>query len=61
GIAARQVERMHALVIGNTWAWPTTDPGKVRFSKILGSGFGRFMIRTFNVRGGPRFSDHRLR
>ena len=40
-VATRQPERFAAFVIGNTWAWPKSDPGTQVFSRVLGRGRGR--------------------
>lgn len=48
--AARDPGRYHALVIGNTWAWPVDDdPHFARFSSLMGGPIGRFAIRNFNA------------
>lgn len=48
--AQREPERFRALIIGNTWAWPVDgDRHFKRFSKLMGGGFGRFLIRNFNA------------
>ncbi|MBK8998594.1 MAG: alpha/beta fold hydrolase [Myxococcales bacterium] len=50
GIAGRHSERVRALVILNTWAWPVADdPHFVRFSGLMGGAIGGFAIRTFNA------------
>jgi haloalkane dehalogenase len=50
GLAGRQPERVRALIIGNTWAWPVNDdPHFVRFSKAMGGALGGFAIRNFNA------------
>lgn len=48
GLAGRRPELMRALVLGNTWAWPTTTPSTVRFSQVMGSPVGRFAIEQLN-------------
>jgi haloalkane dehalogenase len=50
GLAGRHAERVRALVILNTWAWPVgNDPHFVRFSKLMGGAIGGFAIRNFNA------------
>lgn len=49
-VAARRPQRVPALVIGNTMAWPVNDdPHFVRFSKLMGGPVGGFAIRHFNA------------
>lgn len=49
-VAARHAERMRALVLGNTWAWPVNgDPHFERFSWLMGGPVGRLAIRHFNA------------
>jgi haloalkane dehalogenase len=47
--ATRHPERFTAFVIGNTWAWPKTDPGTQAFSRILGSRLAQHLIMQRNV------------
>jgi len=36
----------------NTWMWSVeNDPYYKKFSKMMGGGFGRFMIKNFNIFG----------
>jgi haloalkane dehalogenase len=50
GFAGRRPELVHSLILGNTWAWPVNDvKSMVRFSKIAGSSFARFLILRFNA------------
>jgi haloalkane dehalogenase len=35
-------------VIGNTWAWPKTDPGTQLFSRLLGGPVGSYLILKRN-------------
>ncbi len=50
GVAGRLPDRVRALVIGNTWAWPIDgDPHFERFSKMMGGPVGGFAIRHFNA------------
>jgi len=50
GFAGRHPDRIHALVICNTWAWPAQGTGRLeQFSKIVGSPIGRFLILNFNA------------
>ena len=48
-VAVRQPERFSAFVIGNTWAWPKSDPGTQVFSRVLGSAAGRRLIVNRNL------------
>jgi haloalkane dehalogenase len=47
-VAARQPQRFAAFVIGNTWAWPKSDPGTQMFSRLLGGPIGGYLIRQHN-------------
>jgi haloalkane dehalogenase len=49
GLAGRRPELVRALIIGNTWAWPTDAPSTVRFSKLMGSAVGQFAIERLNL------------
>ncbi|MCJ7795941.1 MAG: hypothetical protein MUQ56_04125 [Thermoleophilia bacterium] len=48
-MAERQPKRVHALVIGDTWAWPAGNRTMVLFSKILGGRLGRSLILRYNL------------
>ena len=49
-LAGRHADRIRALVIGNTWAWPVNgDPHFERFARLMGGGVGRFAIDRFNI------------
>ncbi len=49
-VAGRQPERVRAVVLGNTWAWPIDgDPHFERFSRMMGGPIGGFAIRHFNA------------
>lgn len=49
-VASRMPERVRALVIGNTMAWPVDDdPHFTRFSAMMGGPIGGFAIRHFNA------------
>ena len=50
-VATRQPDRFSAFVVGNTWAWPKSDPGTQVFSRLLGGPIGKRMIvgRNFFV------------
>jgi haloalkane dehalogenase len=48
-VATRHPERFAAFVIGNTWAWPKSDPGTQLFSRLLGGGIGRRLIQHRNL------------
>lgn len=50
GFAGRHPNRIRALLICNTWAWPAQGIKHIeRFSKIVGSPVGRFLILNFNA------------
>jgi hypothetical protein len=44
----RQPHRFARFVIGNTWAWPKSDPGTQLFSRLLGGPIGRYLILQRN-------------
>lgn len=46
--ATRHPDRFTAFVIGNTWAWPKSDPGTQLFSRLLGGPVGRRLILRRN-------------
>jgi haloalkane dehalogenase len=48
-VATRHPERFAAFVIGNTWAWPRSDPGTQLFSRLLGGPIGRRLIANRNL------------
>ena len=48
-VATRHAERFTAFVIGNTWAWPKSDPGTQLFSRLLGGPVGRRLIANRNI------------
>jgi haloalkane dehalogenase len=48
-VATRHPERFAAFVIGNTWAWPKSDPGTQLFSRLVGGGIGRRLIQNRNL------------
>jgi len=48
-VAVRQPDRFAAFVIGNTWAWPRSDPGTQVFSRALGGPVGRYLIGQHNL------------
>jgi haloalkane dehalogenase len=48
-VATRHPERFAAFVIGNTWAWPKSDPGTQLFSRLLGGPIGRRLIANRNL------------
>lgn len=48
-VATRHPERFAAFVIGNTWAWPKSDPGTQLFSRALGGPIGRRLILGRNL------------
>jgi haloalkane dehalogenase len=49
GVATKHPDRFAAFVIGNTWAWPKTDPGTQVFSRVLGGPLGAYLILRRNV------------
>jgi haloalkane dehalogenase len=50
GFAGRHPDRIRALVICNTWAWPAQGTKHLeQFSKIVGGPIGRFLILNFNA------------
>ena len=50
GFAGRHPDRIRALVICNTWAWPAQGAKRLEwFSKIVGGPIGRFLILNFNA------------
>jgi haloalkane dehalogenase len=48
-VAVRHPERFDAFVIGNTWAWPKSDPPTQLFSRFLGGPVGRRLIANRNM------------
>jgi len=46
--ATRHPDRFSAFVVGNTWAWPKSDPGTQLFSRMLGGPLGGFLILRRN-------------
>ena len=48
-VAVRHPERFSAFVIGNTWAWPKSDPATQLFSRMLGGPVGRRLIANRNL------------
>jgi len=47
-VATRHPDRFAGFVIGNTWAWPKSDPGTQLFSRILGGPIGGYLILQRN-------------
>jgi haloalkane dehalogenase len=47
-VATRHPDRFSAFVIGNTWAWPKSDPGTQAFSRLLGGRIGGWLILQRN-------------
>jgi haloalkane dehalogenase len=47
-VATRYPERFAAFVVGNTWAWPKSDPGTQVFSRLLGGPIGGYLILQRN-------------
>ncbi|MDQ4040325.1 MAG: alpha/beta fold hydrolase [Actinomycetota bacterium] len=48
-VATRHPDRFARFVIGNTWAWPKSDPGTQVFSRLLAGPIGGYMIRNRNA------------
>jgi haloalkane dehalogenase len=49
GLAGRRPELVRRVVLGNTWAWPTsTSEPRGLFSKIAGGPIGEFVQMNFN-------------
>ena len=49
GVAGRRPELVHAVVLGNTWAWPTTtSEARGKFSKIAGGPLGELVQMNFD-------------
>jgi haloalkane dehalogenase len=48
-VAVRLPERYDGFVIGNTWAWPKSDPPTQLFSRFLGGPAGRRLIANRNL------------
>jgi haloalkane dehalogenase len=48
-VATRHPERFRAFVLGNTWAWPKSDPGTQAFSRLVGGPVGRRLILNRNL------------
>ena len=48
-VATRYPDRFARFVIGNTWAWPKSDPGTQVFSRLLGGPIGRRLILNRNI------------
>src|SRR4051794_37821456 len=46
--ATRQPDRFSRFVVGNTWAWPKSDPGTQLFSRLLGGPIGGYLILRRN-------------
>jgi haloalkane dehalogenase len=46
--ATRNPDRFSGFVIGNTWAWPKSDPGTQMFSRFLGGPIGGHLILRRN-------------
>jgi haloalkane dehalogenase len=48
-VATREPQRFSAFVIGNTFAWPKSDPPTQAFSRLLGGPIGRRLILNRNL------------
>jgi haloalkane dehalogenase len=47
-LATRHPDRFAAFVIGDTWAWPKSDPGTQIFSRLIGGPIGGYLILRRN-------------
>lgn len=47
--AVRNRQRLRRLVVLNTWAWPFDDRVQRMGARLLGSSFGRWLYRRFNL------------
>ena len=47
-VATRHPDRFAGFVIGNTWAWPKSDPATQLFSRLIGGPIGRRLIANRN-------------
>jgi haloalkane dehalogenase len=47
--ATRRPDRFAGFVVGNTWAWPKSDPGTQAFSRLLGGPIGGYLILRRNA------------
>src|SRR2546421_1372380 len=48
-VATRHPDRFAGFVIGNTWAWPKSDPGTQFFSRLMGGPVGGYLILRRNA------------
>jgi haloalkane dehalogenase len=48
-VATRHPDRFARFVIGNTWAWPKSDPGTQAFSRFLGGPVGGWLLLRRNA------------
>ena len=49
-VALDEPDRVKALILGNTWAWPRLDAATQRFASALGEGrSGEFLVDRANV------------
>lgn len=48
-LAGRHPERFSAFVIGNTWAWPMSNPSSRFFSAIMGGLPGKYLVARRNI------------
>jgi haloalkane dehalogenase len=47
-VATRHPDRFSRFIIGNTWAWPKSDPATQVFSRVLGGPAGSYLILRRN-------------
>jgi haloalkane dehalogenase len=48
-VVTRNPDRFGGFVIGNTWAWPKSDPPTQAFSRFLGGPIGKRLILNRNL------------
>jgi haloalkane dehalogenase len=49
GLAARRPERVRALVIGNTWAWPAAERRLRLFAALMGGPLSPLLVDRLNL------------
>jgi haloalkane dehalogenase len=47
-VATRHPDRFASFVVGNTWAWPKSDPSTQLFSRLMGGPIGAYLILQRN-------------
>jgi haloalkane dehalogenase len=48
-VATQRPQRFDRFVLGNTWAWPKSDPGTQFFSRFLGGPVGGWLVEHRNA------------